>query len=64
MVCRLRYIYIKKTENDVEYVYSSVRKVAHTKNVQIVSDLKKSIHRYDMYILFSLYTLFRYVIST
>ena len=31
------HIYIKKPENDVEFVYYSVRKAAHTKNVQIVS---------------------------
>ena len=34
------HFYIKRPENDVEYVYYSVRKAAHTKNVQIVRYFK------------------------
>ena len=31
------HIYIKRPDNNVEHVYYSVRKAAHTKNVQIVN---------------------------
>lgn len=46
------HIHIKKPENDVESIYYAVRKAAHTKNVQVVRNLKyntiqKILHNVD-----------------